>query len=111
MIDERTRRVGQNEALYRQVNERIEDLNDAFGEVSGEFAVVCECGDLYCMEQITFARTDYERTRANPNRFILRPGHEAPDVEQIVERGPGYVVVEKASPDARRHAGETDPRP
>ncbi len=30
MSDERTRRVGENEALCRQLNERIRGLNDAF---------------------------------------------------------------------------------
>ena len=110
MTDERTRRVGHNEALYRQVNDRIEDLNDAFGHVTGEFAVVCECGDLHCMEQITLPRGAYERTRANPSRFIVKPGHDAPDVETVVEREGNYVVVEKALAEARRLAEETDPR-
>jgi hypothetical protein len=41
MSEERTEKIARNEALYRQVNERIEDLNDMFGEMSGEFFVVC----------------------------------------------------------------------
>ena len=40
MTDERTKKVARNEAMYREVNERIEDLNDAFSEMSGQFAVV-----------------------------------------------------------------------
>jgi hypothetical protein len=28
--EERVRRVGQNEALYRQVNERIENINETW---------------------------------------------------------------------------------
>ena len=76
MSDERARRVGQNEALYRQVNEHIEDLNDAFGAVTGDFAIVCECGELSCVEQISVRHDLYERTRADPTRFIVKPGHE-----------------------------------
>ena len=110
MTDERATRVAHNEALYRQVNERIEDLNDAFGDVTGEFAVVCECGDLHCMEQITLSREAYERTRANPTRFIVKPGHEEPDLEHVVEREGDYVVIEKTPPASRRIAAETDPR-
>ena len=110
MMDERATRVGHNEALYRQVNERIEELNDAFDGTTGDFVVVCECGDLHCMEQITVARSAYEETRANPHRFIVKPGHEVPDVEQVVERAGSHVVVEKSVPVARRLAEDTDPR-
>jgi hypothetical protein len=110
MSDERERRVGHNEALYRQVNERIEDLNEAFGDVTGDFAIVCECGDLTCMEQISVSRQLYERTRANPTRFIVKIGHEAPDIEDAVEREGEYSVVEKDQPTARRVAEESDPR-
>ena len=30
MSDERTKRVARNHAMYRQVNERLEDVNEAF---------------------------------------------------------------------------------
>jgi hypothetical protein len=108
--DERARRVGHNEALYRQVNERIEDLNDAFGTLAGDFAVVCECGDLDCTEQIRVPREAYERTRANSTWFLVRPGHEERDIEHVVDREGGYVVVQKDAPEATRVAEETDPR-
>lgn len=108
--DERARRVGHNEALYRQVNERIEELNEAFDAITGDFAVICECGDLDCTEQISVSRDAYERTRANPARFLVRPGHEEPEVEQVVARDGDYVVVEKTPPEAVRVAEETDPR-
>ena len=110
MNDSRTRRIGHNDALYRQVNERIEDLNEAFDSVSGGFSIVCECGDLHCMEQIRVPRELYQRTRENPARFILKPGHEAQDVEYVVEEGSEYVVVEKKPGAARRFAEETEPR-
>src|SRR3954452_14757432 len=93
--EERARLVGHNEALYRHVNERIDDLNDALGAVDDELVIICECGDLKCAEQITVARDVYESTRANPSLFVLRPGHQAEDVEFLVERAQGYVVVEK----------------
>ena len=112
MTDERTRRIGHNEALYRQVNERIEDLNEAFSMITDDFGIVCECGDLACAEQLTVSRDVYEQTRANSFRFIVKPGHQADGTERIVERGGdgGYIIVEKEPPDARRIAAETDPR-
>ena len=60
MNDERARRVGLNEALFRRVNEEIESLNDAFGGQS-TLSVICECGDGQCMERIEISLVDYER--------------------------------------------------
>ena len=34
--DERTRRIGLNEALFRQVNERIQEVSDDLGPVEEE---------------------------------------------------------------------------
>ena len=33
-MDERARRIGENEALYRSVNDKIEDLNETFGVIA-----------------------------------------------------------------------------
>lgn len=110
MTDERTKKVARNEAMYREVNERIEDLNDVFSEMSGQFAVVCECGDPMCAEQIALSREAYERTRANSTQFILRPGHQAADIEEIVATEADYVVVEKHEGEPAALAQKTDPR-
>jgi hypothetical protein len=110
MNDERARRVGRNEALYRLVNEQIEGINDAFGVITGDFAVVCECEDLNCQEQITVARGAYEQVRANPAAFIIKPGHQAEEEEDVVEETDDYFVVAKKPGTPERHASETDPR-
>jgi hypothetical protein len=33
--------------------------------------------------------------RENPLRFLVAPGHEQTDVESVVERREGYLIVEK----------------
>jgi hypothetical protein len=108
--DERIRRIGENEALYREVNERVEEINDAFGTITGVFDVTCECGSLECAEQITVPREVYEQARANAARFIIKPGHEFPEAEHVVERHEAYVIVHKDPGPARRVAEETDTR-
>src|SRR4051794_27502675 len=85
LMDERQRRVGENEVLYRSVNERIEELNATFGTMTDSLTVVCECGRAACAEQIELPASDYERVRADPALFIIIPGHEIPDVEDVVE--------------------------
>jgi hypothetical protein len=109
-VDERARKIGENEALYRAVNERIEGLSAAFGPMTDSMTVVCECGDGSCAEQIEVAIDDYERIRGDATLFIVRPGHEMPDVEDVVEQNEGYDVVRKHEGDAADLARELDPR-
>jgi hypothetical protein len=52
---------------------------------------------------------DYERVRADPRRFVVVAGHEVPDAESVVERHPGYLLVEKVG-EAASVAEELDPR-
>jgi hypothetical protein len=109
-MDERAERVGKNEALFRHVNERIEDVNRAFAPLTERIDIVCECGAAGCAERVELSVPDYERVRSDPRRFILLDGHETPDVERVVERGDGWVVVEKHDGKAAEIAVRTDPR-
>jgi hypothetical protein len=109
-MGERERRVGLNEAVFRQVNERIEGLNRAFGAITETMQVICECGDASCIEQITIGYPDYEELRRDPRRFAVVPGHVDEQVERVVERHDGYDVVEKDEGEPARLAERTDPR-
>ncbi len=88
-----------NEALFREVNERIDQLHDELGTGSS-FEIVCECGDAACIERLTITADAYEALREDVHRFAVMPGHERPDVERTVDRLEGYLVVEKTDPDA-----------
>lgn len=94
-MDERARRIGENEALYRAINEKIVGLNETFGLVAESMCVVCECGDLECSEQIALDIPTYERVRSDPTQFVVLPGHEIPDVEHVVERHGDFLVLRK----------------
>jgi hypothetical protein len=109
-VDERARRIGQNEALFREINERIEDMNAAFGAITETMNVVCECGDSSCTLQIEIALPLYERVRTEPTHFIVVPGHEIPDVEEIVEEHAAFFVIRKLPGGPAELARETDPR-
>jgi hypothetical protein len=109
-MDERARRIGENEALYRVINEKIEDLNQAFGTVTETMAVVCECGDLECTEQIELDIPTYEHVRSDPTWFVVLPGHEIPDVETVIERREGFNILSKDQGDEAKLARATDPR-
>jgi hypothetical protein len=101
-MDERAERIGRNEDLFRKVNDQIEGVNEAFGSFTGTMSVLCECGEVECMEQIELAFDEYRDLRAEPTHFAVKPGHEILDVERIVERRPGYHVVAKAEGEPAR---------
>jgi hypothetical protein len=110
MSDERERRIGENEVVFRAVNERIEGLNEAFGMVTETMSVVCECGDIACSQQIEISLPEYERVRAEPTLFVVVPGHEIEDVEDVAERRDSYTVVRKHPGEPAKVAAENDPR-
>jgi hypothetical protein len=105
-VSDRTEKIGMNEALFREVNERIEQLQ---GDAAGlnTFNIVCECGALDCTERFEIKSDDYQVLRQDVHRFAVVPGHERPDVEHAVERRGAYTVVEKTDPDAARAAEQT----
>lgn len=87
----REERLAQNEARFREINESAQPQRESHGE--GRF--VCECADRGCMLWIELTRDEYAAVRRNPRRFIVAPSHEIPDVESVVDRKPGYFVIEK----------------
>ena len=109
-MEERERRIGLNEAVFREANERVKELNQAFATLTDKLILVCECGQGTCAEKISMSPTAYEELRADSAHFAIVPGHEIPDVEQVVAQREGYVVVRKDRGIPRQIAVATDPR-
>jgi hypothetical protein len=107
---ERQQRIGRNEAIFRDVNERLTDLNETLAAFTDKMQIVCECGDDECIEQISLSAQEYEALRAQPTYFAVVSGHDDVEVEVIVEARDGYDVVEKRQGIPARIAEETDPR-
>jgi hypothetical protein len=88
-------RAARNEALFREVNENIARLEERHGTTTTAPAYVCECANAGCAEQIMIDPETYRRVRAEPRLFFVRPEHEDPQLERVVERHASYLVVEK----------------
>ena len=101
--------MGENEALFRTVNEQVRDLNQTF-LVEGTLRIVCECGEQSCIDQIEIEPAAYEALRADPTLFAVRPGHEVPDLETVVMRNEDYSIVRKDRGEPESIARATDPR-
>lgn len=90
-------RAARNEALFREVNENIADLEARF-DAGRELEFLCECAKVDCTERIVVDPAAYRSVREHSGRFFVRPGHEVPEIERVVERHPGYLIVEKIGP-------------
>lgn len=52
---------------------------------------------------------DYECVRSDPTLFVVAPGHDLPEIEEVLRRTDAYQVVRKEG-DAARLAIARDPR-
>ena len=107
MTDQRER-LAKNEALFRDVNERVEQIATEHTDPE-RIEFLCECVDVECLARIDLAVETYEQVRSDPAHFVLVPGHERPDVEDVVDTHPGYVIVRK-HPDTQAAVEERDAR-
>ncbi|TML53260.1 MAG: hypothetical protein E6G21_03085 [Actinobacteria bacterium] len=97
---ERVARQARNEALHREVNERLAQMDkraDASWATDGEaFEFLCECGaGDGCDARVRMTLTQYEHLRQQDDRFAVAPGHENLRLERVVTRTSAYVVVDK----------------
>ena len=100
---------GRNEALFREVNERIEAVSKDVPPEEALMAFLCECDDTACTEKVNATRAEYEAVRAVATHFIVLAGHEDPEVEHVARRTERFLVVEKEG-GAAQEAEESDPR-
>jgi hypothetical protein len=94
--------------LFREVNERLEKAAHTFG-ADGPISFVCECSSTDCVTQIELSHDEYERIRSVPTWFAVTPGHEIPDLEDVVELTERYAIVAKVEIGGRI-AAAADPR-
>jgi hypothetical protein len=104
-MNERLERKARNEALIREVNERIEQVDKAAEETSiapekALFEFLCECGgndsgEIGCAEHVHMTLEEYEDVRSQDDRFAVCPGHENEALESVVARSERFLVVDK----------------
>jgi hypothetical protein len=104
-------RCAQNQALFRDVNERLNaaKMSRSIWVTTSEW--VCECAEETCTERIQMTPEEYEQLRQDSTHFAVAPddNHVVPDVERIVEKRERYWVVEKLD-EAAEVAEELDAR-
>ena len=104
-LDARRERAAKNQSLFREVNERIEDLAGSASFTS----FICECTDETCNETLSLTVEEYEHVRSGSNLFVVAIGHEIPEIEDVVESTERYLLVSKLG-SGRAVAERLDPR-
>ena len=109
--NENEARGARTQSLFRDVNERVMDINEAFGIAIAHADWICECADTACTERIFLTMQEYEAVRASPIRFAIAPSaeHFFEDLEVVVDKSERFWVVEKTGT-AGELAAKIDPR-
>jgi 5-bromo-4-chloroindolyl phosphate hydrolysis protein len=105
----RDERVARNEAISRDINERIEEAHEGTSR-ERYIRMVCECGRESCDRVIAITRSEYEHVRSDPIRFAVLRDHVVADVERVIDETDRFVVVAKRAGTPADVAIEEDPR-
>jgi hypothetical protein len=108
-VDSRQNRVAHNEALFREVNERIREVHSELA-ASERADFLCECGRDDCTTPISLTAAEYEEVRSDATHFAVAPGHEVIDLEHVIRRTERFSVIEKFAGAPAQAALDRDPR-
>jgi hypothetical protein len=73
------------------VNERIRDVNAAFGLGLSSYELVCECAHCDCMKRLQIPGEVYETVRVTTDRYLVAAGHERDDA--VIAGADEYRVI------------------
>lgn len=96
MSDPGQQRLIQNERRLRRANELVDAGRDD-GPRGRKELFLCECSNDDCAATLELQWDEYRAVRAHSERYVIRPGHETADVDRVVERHDGFVVVDKVA--------------
>ena len=97
----------ENEAVFRDVNERIETAAVELDPPLERVPFLCECDDVGCRQIISLTREEYEDVRRDGAVCVVVPGHSSG--REIVEERGAYAVIRKTDGEATV-ARALDPR-
>src|ERR1700674_3386979 len=92
VAEDRGSSAARNQSLFREINERVKQLNEGFSMVLPVGEWICECADDTCVERIDLSAEEYEAVRNDGTHFLVAPGdeHVFLEVELGTERNDGH---------------------
>jgi len=87
----RASRYAKNQALFREVNDRIAELSGTWW--AGErLQIICECANTGFVERLDVPLPEDERVRTHHDWFLIKPDHVV-EGEQVIEQDEGYEII------------------
>jgi hypothetical protein len=94
-MDARQERLARNEALFRDINERVREVAALHGDDDHVYEFYCECSNVDCTFQLRATLVEYEGVRTHGDRFMIAPDHSLPEIERVVDVNQPWWVVQK----------------
>jgi hypothetical protein len=94
-ITPRARRIADNEAVFRDINDRLEAGLRQVPHAPERLDFVCECGNGDCTASISVTLDEYAAVRRDSRHFLVLPGHVFRETERVIGGTDRYEVVEK----------------
>ena len=90
-------RIAEIEVLFRAGNDRMAAWPENRERIEHGEALpfFCECGHLRCRQHLHVTGREYEAIRSDARWFLVAPGHEMPEAEDIIGQHDSYLVVQK----------------
>jgi hypothetical protein len=100
MSEAAAQRIAENEVVLREVNERIAEKTADLEQrgLTGDDETseyLCACGRPDCEESLNLTLQQLEEAHAREDQFVVAPGHNFPEIEEVVAAHDGYCVVRK----------------
>src|ERR1043165_2297413 len=90
-------RPGEVESLFREVNDRVSELNARLDPLVEHGSWACECADPSCLMRIDMTQAEYTELREQPTHCAIAPDekHFDAEVETLVRKTDRFWIVEK----------------
>jgi hypothetical protein len=82
-------------ALFRNANDQLRRRYAELALEAGLVPFICECANTRCTRTMRLTLTEYDDAHRQPRRFVIVPGHERLDGEQLVREEARFSVVER----------------
>jgi len=89
----REERLVQTEDFFRDVNEVIARTGGSNGST-----FLCECANPHCNDTFDMTPHDLQTLHSEPGHYVVKPGHDVPDLEEVVQQQNGYAIVRNPRP-------------
>jgi hypothetical protein len=99
------RRMAENEAVFREYNEKATEKLQSARQEEQESEIAkkdehnlhfyCEFSDEDCHERVALKPSEYNKHHQERDKFVVLPGHEVEEVENVIATYKSYIIVKK----------------